>query len=197
MGKTGADVYGIPLDAIIENTRVERMSNTAEFSVAELRNGTYTVNVEIEGGNGTDMICTPMHLFIDDGAATAVIVWSTSACEYMKLEGTQINPMSRDDGSVFYLPVDTWDEEVSLLCGMDHEGTKEEIEYVATFDSSSVVREKGSILPLAIMFTLVGVLAVANAYVMVKKRNRFVEHVETDKERRKYERSLRNRERKR
>ncbi|MBQ6834078.1 MAG: hypothetical protein IJO55_06655 [Lachnospiraceae bacterium] len=159
------------------------MSNTAEFSVAELRNGTYTVNVEIEGGNGTDMICTPMHLFIDDGEATAVIVWSTSACEYMKLEGTQISPMSRDDGSVFYLPVDIWDEEVSLLCGMDHEGTKEEIEYVATFDSSSVVREKGSILPLAIMFTLVGVLAVANAYVMVKKRNRFVDHVETPRER--------------
>ena len=154
------------------------MSNTAGVSVRELRNGTYTVNVEIEGGNGTDMICTPMHLFIDDGQATAVVVWSTSACEYMKTEGTQISPMSRDDGSVFYLPVNTWDEEVELLCGMDHEGVKEEVEYVATFDSASIVREKGSVIPLAIMFTLVGVLAIANAYVMVKKHNRYADRVE-------------------
>lgn len=168
------------------------MSNTTEFSVAELRNGTYTVNVEIEGGNGEDMICTPMHLFVDDGAATAVIVWSTSACEYMKMEGTQISPMSRDDGSVFYLPVNTWDEEVELLCGMDHNGVKEEVEYVATFDSASVTKQTGSWIPMAIMGTLVAVLAVANAYVMVKKHNRFVDHVETKRERRRYERRQRN-----
>jgi len=167
------------------------MSNVAEFSVAELRNGTYTVNVDIEGGNGTDVICTPMHLFVDDGAATAVIVWSTTACEYMKTEGVRIDPMSRDDGSVFYLPVNTWDEEVSLLCGMDHNGVKEEIEYVATFDSSSVTKEQVAVLPYAIMFTLVGVLAIANAIVLVKKHNKYADHVETKWER-KRDRRLKN-----
>ena len=56
------------------------MSNTAaEFSVTNLRNGTYTTNVAVEGGNGTDMICTPMNVFIDDGEATAVVVWSTTS----------------------------------------------------------------------------------------------------------------------
>ena len=154
------------------------MSNTAGFSVEGMKNGTYTVDVEIGGGNGTDMICTPMNLFVDDGQATAVVVWTTTACEYMEMDGNRMAPMSRDDGSVFYLPVVTWDEELSLLCGLEHNGTKDVVEYTATFDSASLTRQTGTIIPLAIMFTLVGILAVANAYVMVKKHNRYADRVE-------------------
>ena len=159
------------------------MSNTAaEFSVTSLKNGTYSTAVTVEGGNGTDMICTPLNVFIDDGEATAVVVWSTTACEYMEVVGVRVNPMSRDDGSVFYLPVDTWDEEVEVLAGMNHEGVKEEVEYVMTFDSSSMERQTGSIIPLAIMGTLVAVLAIANGYVMVfKNRNKYANRVEKKK----------------
>ena len=158
------------------------MSNTAaEFSVTNLRNGTYTTNVAVEGGNGTDMICTPMNVFIDDGEATAVVVWSTTACEYMEVAGVRVDPMSRDDGSIFYLPVDTWDEEVEVIAGLNPEGVKEEVEYVMTFDSASMERQTGSIIPLAIMGTLVVVLAIANAYVMVKHKHPYVESVEKKK----------------
>lgn len=159
------------------------MSNTAaEFSVTSLKNGTYTTAVTVEGGNGTDMICTPLNVFVDDGEATAVIVWSTTACEYMEVEGVRVSPMSRDDGSVFYLPVDTWDEEVEVLAGMNHEGVKEEVEYLMTFDSSSMERQTGTIIPLVIMGTLVAVLAIANGYVMVyKNRNKYADRVETKK----------------
>lgn len=157
------------------------MSNTADFSVSNLRNGTYRTNAVVEGGNGTDMICTPLNVFVDDGTATAVIVWDSTACEYMKVEGTQIAPMSRDDGSVFYVPVDTWDEEVEILAGMTREGVKEEVEYTITFDSASMERQTGTIIPLAIMGTLVAVLAVLNAYVMVRKKHFYVESVEKKK----------------
>lgn len=154
------------------------MSNTADFSVSNLRNGTYLTNAVVEGGNGTDMICTPLNVFVDDGTATAVIVWDSTACEYMKIEGTQISPMSRDDGSVFYVPVNTWDEEVEILAGITRDGEKEEVEYTIAFDSASMERQTGSIIPLAIMGTLVAVLAVLNAYVMIRKKNPYVESVE-------------------
>lgn len=51
-----------------------------------LEDGTYTVEVKLEGGSGRTTVETPTQLKIQDGKATAVITWGSSHYDYMKWE---------------------------------------------------------------------------------------------------------------
>ena len=156
-------------------------SQTGEALIQELKNDTYIVNAEIEGGNGTDMICTPMSLFVKNGEATAVVVWTTSSCDYMKIGEEQYTPMSRDESSVFYLPVPAWDEEIEILANLGEGSEKQEVAYTVTFDSASITAMEKNPIPLLLFGGLTVILSIANVISLYKRRLRYADRVEKKK----------------
>ena len=56
--------------------------------VMKLADGEYTCEVTLTGGSGRASVESPARIVIKDGAATAVIVWSSSHYEYMMVGET-------------------------------------------------------------------------------------------------------------
>ena len=70
-----------------------------------LEDGTYTVEVKLEGGSGRTTVETPTQLKIQDGKATAVITWGSSHYDYMKVGEEKYEPVNTEGNSSFEIPV--------------------------------------------------------------------------------------------
>lgn len=51
--------------------------------------GSYTIEVTLSGGSGRASVESPVQLTVENGAATAVIVWSSSNYDYVKVDGVR------------------------------------------------------------------------------------------------------------
>ena len=89
-----------------------------------LEDGTYTVEVKLEGGSGRTTVETPTQLKIQDGKATAVITWGSSHYDYMKvgeekyepvnIEGNSFRQGENFKSSCIFLPVNNFPH--TLVC---------------------------------------------------------------------------------
>lgn len=75
-----------------------------------LEDGTYTVEVKLEGGSGRTTVETPTQLKIQDGKATAVITWGSSHYDYMKVGEEKYEPVNTEGNSSFEIPVTVFDQ---------------------------------------------------------------------------------------
>lgn len=81
-----------------------------EAEPLDLKDGDYTVNVELSGGTGRATVISPARLRIQDEKATAVIEWSSSNYDYMIVNGEKHLPINTEGNSVFEIPVPVFDE---------------------------------------------------------------------------------------
>ncbi|MCR5625774.1 MAG: hypothetical protein K6F99_00510 [Lachnospiraceae bacterium] len=107
-----------------------------------LADGTYKVNVTLEGGSGRASVESPAVITIKDGNVTAHIIWSSSNYDYMKVGGEQFDPVNTEGNSEFDIPVPGFDHKVSVLADTTAMSKPHEIEYTLLFDSSSVEESK-------------------------------------------------------
>ncbi len=70
-----------------------------------LADGSYTVEVALEGGSGRASVQSPAALTVENGEMTAKIIWSSKNYDLMIVNGTEYTPTYENDLSVFEIPV--------------------------------------------------------------------------------------------
>lgn len=123
----------LPQEAFVNQTivTVESLS---------LEDGTYTVEVQLEGGSGKATVESPATLKVENGKAYAAIIWSSSNYDYMVVEEEKYEPINTQGNSTFEIPVAGFDRKLSVSADTTAMSTPHEIEYTLYFDSNSIKR---------------------------------------------------------
>ncbi len=123
----------LPQEAFVNQTivTVESLS---------LEDGTYTVEVQLEGGSGKATVESPATLKVENGKAYATIIWSSSNYDYMVVEEEKYEPINTQGNSTFEIPVAGFDRKLSVSADTTAMSTPHEIEYTLYFDSNSITR---------------------------------------------------------
>lgn len=105
---------------------------------AGLEDGTYDVDVTLEGGSGRASVFSPAVLLVEGGKACARIEWSSPDYDYMKIGDETYSPVNTEGNSVFEIPVSGFDEKMLVAADTTAMETPHEIEYYLTFHYESI-----------------------------------------------------------
>ena len=108
------------------------------FDLSTVEDGTYTVELTMEGGSGRASIQSPAQLAIADGAATATLEWSSPNYDYMLVNGEKYLPVNTEGNSVFEVPVEALDAPLTMIGDTVAMSTPHEVEYTVTFHSETL-----------------------------------------------------------
>ena len=118
---------------------VLKEENGDDAAAIALADGTYTIEVGFEGGSGKSHVLTPCTLKVENGAATATIVWSSEKYDYMLVDGQRYDVLTTEGGSTFEIPVRALDTPLTVIGDTTAMSTPHEIEYTLTFKSATAV----------------------------------------------------------
>ena len=104
----------------------------------ELEDGSYKLEVSLEGGSGKATVESPAELEVQDGEAVARIIWSSPYYDYMVVDGEKYEPLNTEGNSVFEIPVTCFDAPMTVSADTIAMSTPHEIEYTLTFDSTTL-----------------------------------------------------------
>lgn len=125
---------GVWYDHKVKVTNPEPM----EVETTELSDGTYTVELDFEGGSGKASIFSPATISVADGKITATFEWSSPNYDYMIVDGEKYLPVNEDGNSVFEIPVASLDEPMTVIGDTVAMSKPHEIEYTITFHPDTV-----------------------------------------------------------
>ena len=108
------------------------------FDMSALADGSYTIELTMEGGSGRASIQSPAPLAIADGAATAILEWSSPNYDYMLVNGEKYLPVNTEGNSVFEVPVEALDAPLTMIGDTVAMSTPHEVEYTVTFHSETL-----------------------------------------------------------
>ena len=114
----------------------EGTADTFDLSIVE--DGTYTIELTMEGGSGKASIQSPAQITVTDGAATATLEWSSPNYDYMLVNGEKYLPVSTEGNSVFEVPVEALDAPLTTIGDTVAMSTPHEVEYTVTFHSETL-----------------------------------------------------------
>ena len=122
-------------DPVAEDSRE---AANGSFDMSALADGSYTIELTMEGGSGRASIQSPAQLAIADGAATATLEWSSSNYDYMLVNGEKYLPVNTEGNSVFEVPVEALDVPLTMIGDTVAMSTPHEVEYTVTFHSETL-----------------------------------------------------------
>lgn len=125
---------GVWYDHKVKVTNPEPM----EVETTEFFDGTYTVELDFEGGSGKASIFSPATISVADGKITATFEWSSPNYDYMIVDGEKYLPVNEDGNSVFEIPVASLDEPMTVIGDTVAMSKPHEIEYTITFHPDTV-----------------------------------------------------------
>lgn len=108
------------------------------FDMNALADGTYTIELTMEGGSGRASIQSPAQITVADGAATATLEWSSPNYDYMLVNGEKYLPVNTEGNSVFEVPVEALDAPLIMIGDTVAMSTPHEVEYTVTFHSETL-----------------------------------------------------------
>ena len=108
------------------------------FDMSALADGSYTIELTMEGGSGRASIQSPAQLAIADGAATATLEWSSPNYDYMLVNSEKYLPVNTEGNSVFEVPVEALDVPLTMIGDTVAMSTPHEVEYTVTFHSETL-----------------------------------------------------------
>ena len=108
------------------------------FDLSAVEDGSYTIELTMEGGSGRASIHSPAQLAIADGAATAILEWSSPNYDYMLVNGEKYLPVNTEGNSVFEVPVEALDAPLTMIGDTVAMSTPHEVEYTVTFHSDTL-----------------------------------------------------------
>ena len=108
------------------------------FDLNTVEDGSYTIELTMEGGSGRASIQSPAQLAIADGAATATLEWSSPNYDYMLVNGEKYLPVNTEGNSVFEVPVEALDAPLTMIGDTVAMSTPHEVEYTVTFHSETL-----------------------------------------------------------
>ena len=107
----------------------------------DLPDGSYSVDVAMEGGSGRASVDSPALLTVKDGHAAATIRWSSPNYDYMIVAGEKLLPVNEDGNSVFEIPVRAFDRPEAVKADTTAMSKPYEIAYTLTFDSETIQKQ--------------------------------------------------------
>ena len=122
-------------DPVAEDSRE---AANGSFDMSALADGSYTIELTMEGGSGRASIQSPAQLAIADGAATATLEWSSPNYDYMLVNGEKYLPVNTEGNSVFEVPVEALDAPLTMIGDTVAMSTPHEVEYTITFHSETL-----------------------------------------------------------
>ena len=108
------------------------------FDLSAVEDGSYTIELTMEGGSGRASIQSPAQLAIADGAATAILEWSSPNYDYMLVNGEKYLPVNTEGNSVFEVPVEALDAPLTMIGDTVAMSTPHEVEYTVTFHTETL-----------------------------------------------------------
>ena len=111
------------------------------FATAEslgLEDGSYTVEVQLEGGSGRASVESPAAVRVENGAAYATVVWGSSNYDYMRVGEEKLLPVNTEGNSAFEIPVAAFDWKLTVYGDTTAMSTPHEIAYSLYFDSATL-----------------------------------------------------------
>ena len=108
------------------------------FDLSAVEDGSYTIELTMEGGSGRASIQSPAQLAIADGAATAILEWSSPNYDYMLVNGEKYLPVNTEGNSVFEVPVEALDAPLTMIGDTVAMSTPHEVEYTVTFHAETL-----------------------------------------------------------
>ena len=111
----------------------ENTNEKTETGSAILEDGSYTVNVGLEGGSGRATVDSTATVTVTDGQAMATIVWSSTYYDYMIVDGEKYTNENEGGNSTFTFPIDGVPCEMDVIGDTTAMSTPHEIEYTLTF----------------------------------------------------------------
>ena len=106
---------------------------TQEETGWEFQDGTYQMEVELLGGSGRASVTSPAEVEIKDGKAVATLEWSSPNYDYMVVNGEKYLPVNTEGNSVFRIPVEAFDRDITVIADTVAMSTPHEIEYTLNF----------------------------------------------------------------
>lgn len=120
----------------VSNPVAEGAADTFDLSTVE--DGSYTIELTMEGGSGRASIQSPTQITVADGAATAILEWSSPNYDYMLVNGEKYLPVNTEGNSVFEVPVEALDVPLTMIGDTVAMSTPHEVEYTVTFHSDTL-----------------------------------------------------------
>lgn len=122
-------------DPVAEDSRE---AANGSYDTSALADGSYTIELAMEGGSGRASIQSPAQLAITDGAATVTLEWSSPNYDYMLVNGEKYLPVNTEGNSVFEVPVEALDAPLTMIGDTVAMSTPHEVEYTVTFHSETL-----------------------------------------------------------
>lgn len=122
-------------DPVAEDSRE---AANGSYDMSALADGTYTIELTMEGGSGRASIQSPAQITVADGAATATLEWSSPNYDYMLVNGEKYLPVNTEGNSVFEVPVEALDAPLTMIGDTVAMSTPHEVEYTVTFHSETL-----------------------------------------------------------
>ena len=122
-------------DPVAEDSREDA---NGSFDMSALADGSYTIELTMEGGSGRASIQSPTQITVADGAATATLEWSSPNYDYMLVNGEKYLPVNTEGNSVFEVPVEALDAPLTMIGDTVAMSTPHEVEYTVTFHSETL-----------------------------------------------------------
>ena len=108
------------------------------FDLSTVEDGSYTIELTMEGGSGRASIQSPAQITVADGAVTATLEWSSPNYDYMLVNGEKYLPVNTEGNSVFEVPVEALDTPLTMIGDTVAMSTPHEVEYTVTFHSGTL-----------------------------------------------------------
>ena len=108
------------------------------FDLSTVEDGSYTIELTMEGGSGRASIQSPAQITVADGAATAILEWSSPNYDYMLVNSEKYLPVNTEGNSVFEVPVEALDVPLTMIGDTVAMSTPHEVEYTVTFHSETL-----------------------------------------------------------
>lgn len=108
------------------------------FDLSTLEDGSYTIELTMEGGSGRAGIQSPAQITVAGGAVTATLEWSSPNYDYMLVNGEKYLPVNTEGNSVFEVPVEALDAPLTMIGDTVAMSTPHEVEYTVTFHSDTL-----------------------------------------------------------
>ena len=125
-------VCGCSSQAFVSEQQTETVL-TKEETGWEFQDGTYQMEVELLGGSGRASVTSPAEGEIKDGKAVATLEWSSPNYDYMVVNGEKYLPVNTEGNSVFRIPVEAFDRDITVIADTVAMSTPHEIEYTLNF----------------------------------------------------------------
>lgn len=107
-------------------------------AIDTIKDGTYSVEMDFEGGSGKAKIASPVTVQVKDGKAVATVEWSSPNYDYMVVDGENYLPVNTEGNSVFEIPVLKFDEPMAVIGDTVAMSKPHEVEYTLTFHSDKI-----------------------------------------------------------